>query len=115
MTQDLSRENRIGVFQVFSQKLVIERWDGNSPSNFLVCLMNRHYFCILEGLIERGPTTEGGSFTKSDDKDIYSYDSFSVPLLHILQIQHTTGRVKNINSTQFYPKPGQNEHAGLFS
>ena len=44
------------------------------------------------GLLERG----GGLFTKSSEKD-----SFSVPLFHILRIQHTIFPLKYTNSTQF--------------
>ena len=46
------------------------------------------------GLLERG-----GLFTKSSEKDIFG--SFSVPLFHILRIQHTIFRLKYTNSTQF--------------
>ena len=41
----------------------------------------------------------GGLFTKSSEKDIFG--SFSVPLFHILRIQHTIFRLKYTNSTQF--------------
>ena len=50
------------------------------------------------GLIERGLVREGGSFTKSSDKDIFG--NFSTLLSHILQNQHTISRLKYINSTQ---------------
>ena len=46
-----------------------------------------------------GPNREGGLFTKLNDLD--TNGSFSVLLLHILQIQHTILGVKSINSTQF--------------
>ena len=65
------------------------------------------------GLTERGCYEGGGWSTKLDDKE--KYDSFPVLLTHILRIQHTILRVKNINSTQFHPIPYQIEHANFFS
>ena len=48
---------------------------------------------------ERGLLERGDLFTKSSDKDIFG--SFSFPLSHILRNQHTTLRLKYMNSTQF--------------
>ena len=53
---------------------------------------------LISDTPEGGLIREGGSFTKSYDKDIY--DSFSVLLPHILCIQHTILRVKYVNSTR---------------
>ena len=66
-----------------------------------------------KGLVEWGLIREGGLFTKSNDLD--TNDSFSIPLLCILRIQHTMIRVKCLHSAQFYPKPHRNEDASLFS
>ena len=48
---------------------------------------------------EGGLLEKGGLFTKSSEKDVFG--SFSVPLFHILRIQHTIFRLKYTNSTQF--------------
>ena len=49
-----------------------------------------------------GTDYRGGClFTKSIDKD--TFGSFSVLLFHILRNQHTTLRLKYINSTVFIP------------
>ena len=51
------------------------------------------------GLIERGLSARRDLLTKLSDKDVFG--SFSVPLSHILLYQHTTLRLKYINSTRF--------------
>ena len=48
---------------------------------------------------EGGLLESGGLFTKSSETDIFG--SFSVPLFHILRIQHTIFRLKYTDSTQF--------------
>ena len=55
----------------------------------------------------KGSLLERGAYSKKlDEKDIYG--SFISLLPHILRIQHTTLRVKYINSTNLYPKLYQN-------
>ena len=63
-------------------------------------LSPRGAYLILD-LPEGGLNREGGLFTKSSEKDIFG--SFSVPLFHILRIQHTIFRFKYTDSTQFFP------------